>query len=205
MATVIVNVENYPEDGVTNIEIQELTAYAGAGEAGWVEVLNTASVGTNPNWTTAYSVTATTDGLIFRCRWTVSGSLTNWFNASSLSITPSTNEAQRLKSAIISKAVRLLVLPEAPFGSFGETADFGGMQVTVKPDYAIKETLYGLVGQHLILTSLTIVIADVIRNGLNIDPADFPSYKNVDVTRALNAATDWVDNYINGVLGFGGA
>ncbi len=203
MATVTVNVENYPEDGVTNIEIQELTAFAEVGEAGWVEVLDTDSVGTNPSWTIAYSVTASTAGLVFRYRWTVDGGITAWYTPVSLSITPTANEALRIKGAIISKAIRLLVLPEAPFGSFGETADFGGMQVSVKPDYSIKEQLYGLVGQHLAVSGVSPDTDDVIRNGLNIDPSDFPTYKVEDVTRALGAATDWVDNYLNGSLGLG--
>jgi hypothetical protein len=73
---------------------------------------------------------------------------------------------------------------------------------TVRPDYSILELLYGLHFLELELDWDTVVTADdVIRNGLNADPATFPTDKVGDVERALTAAEDWIEHELAGGVG----
>lgn len=192
MAAYTIIVEAYPASGATNLEVQEYTKW------GWEQVLDTASVGTYPAYTTSYSVTATSSSKRFRCRWTVDGSDTDWFAPESIHAAPTADEAARLRQAIIAKAIRFLVLPEAPFGAFGEASEFGATRIAVRPDSAIRELLYGFRYKGLVLSGITITTAEVIRAGMGIAESDFDASKLPDVEKAIDAATNWVEAYLAG-------
>ena len=55
---------------------------------------------------------------------------------------PTPSEEARLAQAIIAKATRILLLAATPLGLAGEVTEFG--VATVRPDYQIKELLFGL-------------------------------------------------------------
>ena len=107
----------------------------------------------------------------------------------------------RLAQAVIAKATRIIVLAEAPLGSWGEITDFG--IATVRPDYQIKELLYGLHVGDWELSDLSnlVEVDDVIRAGLQADPDTFPIARRQDIQRAIDAAVDWVHQDLDG--GFG--
>jgi len=98
----------------------------------------------------------------------------------------------RLTQAIIAKAARFLAMVEAPLGSWGELTEFG--LATVRPDFQIKELLFGLHNSGILLTDLAglVEVDDVIRAGLNADPLTFPAERIPDVQRAIDSAVDWV-------------
>jgi hypothetical protein len=74
--------------------------------------------------------------------------------------------------------------------------------VTVRPDYAIQELLFGLHFLDLEPVWDDIVTAgDVIRVGLSADPDDYPVDKTADVERALVAAIDWITAELSGGVG----
>lgn len=201
MPAVVLVVEPYPLTGVVGIEVEELTSFIDAGsEGGWVSVLDTAVIGTFPAYTTDYQVTATSQSFKFRVRWeTSAGQFTNWFSPLSVAYTPTAEQIERFTQAIIFKAVRFLKLPEAPFGFSGVT-DWG--MATVRPDYEIEELLYGLRFRDWdIDLSILVITDDVIRVGLQTDPADFPAASLPDVQRAIDSAISWVAHKVLGGVG----
>lgn len=113
-----------------------------------------------------------------------------------------TQEAQ-LAQAVIAKATRLYVLVEAPLGVVGEMSELG--MVTVRPDYTIGELLFGLRYQDITVEDWTSIVtaSDVIRSGLNMDPATAPDYVEAGVERALTAAIGWVETELAGGAGAG--
>lgn len=114
---------------------------------------------------------------------------------------PTESQGARLAQAAIAKATRLLVLPEAPLGSWGELTEFG--QAVVRPDYAISELLFGLRFLELEIDWAELVNAeDVIRVGLGVaDPTTFPAERLPDVERALTAAQDWIGQELTEGIG----
>jgi hypothetical protein len=101
-------------------------------------------------------------------------------------------QTERLKSALIQKAARFLLLPTGPLGLYGEMGEWG--TPTAKPDYQIAELLFGLHQAIAEIDDLAglVTTADVIRNGLQADPATFPADRLPDVQRAIDAAADWI-------------
>ena len=118
-----------------------------------------------------------------------------------LPVPPTLGQSARLTQAIIAKATRILVMTEAPLGSWGEITDFG--IATVRPDYQIKELLYGLHVGDWELSDLSnlVEVDDVIRAGLQADPVTFPAERVPDVQRAIDAAVDWIHTDLVGAFG----
>jgi hypothetical protein len=83
----------------------------------------------------------------------------------------------------------------APLGTFGELTELG--MSTVRPDYQIAELLFGLrlTEWDLALDGL-VTPDDVIRQGLQANPATFPAERLPDVERAIDTAVSWVDTYL---------
>jgi len=107
--------------------------------------------------------------------------------------TPPEDEA-RLTQAVIAKATRILSLVESPLGLWGEMTDLG--PASVKPDWQIRELLFGL---HYSGMPVPEVSADmVIRQGLQTDPAGFPTANLPDVERAIAAARSWIAHDLQG-------
>lgn len=110
----------------------------------------------------------------------------------------------RLKQAIIAKATRFLVMMEAPLGSWGEMTEFG--MASVKPDYQIRELLYGMRFRGVPYDLATLVTTeDVIRAGLQVtqdESYSFPAHRIPDVERAIGAACSWIEDYLNQGYGF---
>lgn len=114
---------------------------------------------------------------------------------------PTANQEARLSQAAIAKATRFLVLPEAPLGSWGELSEFG--MAVVRPDYAITELLYGLHFKDLDIDWDTVVTVDqIVEVGLGADPAALPADKTAAVTQARAAAIDWINEELEGGIGF---
>jgi len=113
---------------------------------------------------------------------------------------PTDGQTERLKSAIIQKATRFLVIHHDPLG-FGDIGELG--PVSVRPDYPTRDFLYGLhVPEWEVADWETLVTPDdVIRNGLGADPAQFPTDRLPDVQREIDAAVDWVKTEIHGAFG----
>jgi hypothetical protein len=201
MATVTVNVVAYPLDGVVGFTADELTRW------GWVTVLDIPGdgsdgdgVGTFPDYVTVYELTVTDATNQIRVRWELSPGHTEWFAPSSIALTPTSEETERITQAIIQKATRVYLLPKAALGSFGEMTDFG--MAHVRPDYEIQELLYGLRFRHWSLDLSTLVDTDdVIRVGLQLDPDDFPTANEPDIGRAIDSAVSWVDRYLTEGIG----
>lgn len=116
-------------------------------------------------------------------------------------VAPTESQSARLALAAIGKATRLLVLPEAPLGTWGELTEFGA--AVVRPDYSIGELLYGLHFRELEPEDWADIVTtdDVIRVGLNADPETFPAVKLPDVERALTSAIDWITEELRGGVG----
>ena len=114
---------------------------------------------------------------------------------------PSLNEEARLTQALIAKATRFFVQLEAPLGTIGELTDFG--MATVRPDYQIRELLFGLHAADWTVEDLTALVTtdEVIRAGLQADPATFPAARIPDVQRAIDAAADWISKDLEGAFG----
>jgi len=178
-------VEAYPLTGATKIVAEESTVF------GWIEILNTASIGTYPAYTLSYEITTTTERPLLRYKWELGATSTIWLSPLSLSVAATDEVTARLTQAVLAKAVRILLLVEAPLGTFGELSEFG--QAAVRPDYQQTELLYGLRFVNWADDLSTLVsTSDVIRAGLQAPPADFPSANLPDVTRAIDAAASWV-------------
>lgn len=185
MATGSLVVEAYPLDGATAIEVEEFTAY------GWVQIVDESTIGTYPAYLTSYQAVTTTQAQQVRYRWMVGAVATLWLSPLSLSIATTAEVTERLTQAVLAKAVRILLLVEAPLGSFGELSEFG--MAVVRPDYQQTELLYGLRYTTWDIDLTTLVTADdVIRAGLQADGSDFPESRMVDVTRAIDAAVSWI-------------
>jgi hypothetical protein len=105
---------------------------------------------------------------------------------------PTPGQEERLKTALIQKAARFVVFPEGPLGFFGEITEFG--QAFVRPDFQIRELLFGLHLTDWTVEDLAGMVStdDVIRAGLQADPATFPVDRLPDVQRAIDAAADWI-------------
>ena len=117
---------------------------------------------------------------------------------------PSPEQSQRLAQAVIQKAARFYLMGESPLGTVGEVSEFG--QAVLKPDYLVRETLYGL--HHTVEVDAASLMAlvsaeDVIRVGLGTDPDGFPTVRLPDVDRALAAAVDWVVTNLTRSWGIG--
>ena len=117
-----------------------------------------------------------------------------------VAVAPTPEVEARLVQAVIAKAVRILLLIDAPLGSFGELTEFG--QSTVRPDFQQAELLYGLrfIDWDVDFTTL-VTTDDVIRAGLKAEPTDFPIARIPDVQRAIDAAASWVAVEILGGIG----
>lgn len=116
--------------------------------------------------------------------------------------TPSQPQLDAMAQAVIYKAVRFLKLPESPLGAWGEFSEYGVGVATVRPDHAIEEMLYGLRLRDWDVDLESLVTADdVIRVGLEMDPATFPADKLGDVERALSAAVSWVAHHLQQGVG----
>jgi hypothetical protein len=111
-------------------------------------------------------------------------------------LVPTSEETERITQAVIHKATRILVLAGAPLGTFGELTEFG--MPTVRPDYQVAELLFGLRLSEWELDLAGLVTTDdVIRQGLQTDPATFPADRVPDVQRAIDSAVSWVDLYLS--------
>lgn len=107
-------------------------------------------------------------------------------------------QEQALKSALIQKATRFLVMSGAPLGRWGNSNEIGLSQI--RPDYEVAEMLLGLRGQDWDVDLETLVSTDeVIRVGLQTEPGDYPLESLPDVERAISAACSWVASYLIGV------
>jgi hypothetical protein len=105
---------------------------------------------------------------------------------------PTLGQEERLKTALIQKAARFLIFPEGPLGFFGEISELG--QPFVRPDYQIRELLFGLHLTEWTVEDLAGMVTtdDVIRAGLQAKPATFPTDRLPDVQRSIEAAADWI-------------
>jgi hypothetical protein len=113
---------------------------------------------------------------------------------------PSSGQTERLKTALIQKAARFLIFPEGPLGFFGEITELG--QPFIRPDYQIRELLFGLHLTVAVVDLASLVTTDdVIRAGLQADPANFPTERLPDVQRSIDAAADWIELELTGAFG----
>lgn len=115
-------------------------------------------------------------------------------------VTPTEEQVASLRQAVLQKATRTLMLGQAPLGYWGELAD--GTQAPLRPDYAIKEILFGLrfVNWDVDLTDL-VTAEDVIRVGLQADSFPEDDDRIADIDSAISAACSWVAQYILGGAG----
>lgn len=190
MPAVSVAVTPYPYAGVVNLEVEEATPW------GLVNVLTTPTVGTFPNYITSYAVTVSDSLNQLRARWEINpGEFTAWFPPTSVGVPANAETVERLKQAVIQKATRVLMLSGAPLGSWGALNEFG--VATVRADHEVQELLYGL---RFINWDVDLAAAvdtdDVIRQGMQTEPADFPTARVPDVQRAIDTAASWVANYL---------
>lgn len=190
MPAVSVTVTPYPYAGVVNLEVEEATPW------GLVNVLTTPTVGTFPNYITTYAVTVSDSLNQLRARWEINpGEFTAWFPPTSVGVPANAETVERLKQAVIQKATRVLMLSGAPLGSWGALNEFG--VATVRADHEVQELLYGL---RFINWDVDLVAAvdtdDVIRQGMQTEPADFPTARVPDVQRAIDTAASWVASYL---------
>lgn len=165
---------------------------------GAVEVLDTGTVGTFPvpGYTTEYAVTVTDVDNPLQARWeTSTGHHTAWFYPETVAITPTAEATERIKSALIQKTIRIMMLNKTPLGVHGELNEFG--IVTVRADYEIQELLYGLrfVNWNIDIQTLADT-DDVIRVGLQLNPDDYPTDRLPDVQMAIDSAASWVAMYL---------
>lgn len=111
--------------------------------------------------------------------------------------TPTAAQAEVMKSAIIQKAIRFLMLPGSPLGAYGEFSEGGVGSMSLRPDYAIREMLYGLGGRNWDIDLTTLVTPeDVIRIGFNADPDSLPEGSEADIQTAIESACHWVAEYL---------
>jgi hypothetical protein len=117
---------------------------------------------------------------------------------------PSPEQTERIKTAVILKATRFLLMSEASLGWWGEATEFG--VATVKPDYALRELLYGLhltVDVDVASVAALVTVDEVIRNGLQLEPGSLPVGRQEDVERCIDAAADWVVENLERSFGVG--
>ena len=190
MPSVTVTAAIYPFNGVVGFNVQEITPW------GNVEVLDTPTVGTFPNYISSYAVTVTDATNPLQVRWeTSAGFYTAWFSPSTVAVPATSATSDRIKQAVIQKATRILMLSKAPLGMWGELNEFG--VATVRADYEIQELLFGLRFINWDVDPLTLADTDdVIRIGLQADPATFPTDRVADVQMAIDGAASWVAAYL---------
>lgn len=111
--------------------------------------------------------------------------------------TPTPEELARVTQAVIAKATRILQLVEAPLGTIGEVTELG-VAVT-RPDYQATELLYGLRWRDWGIVDIDVPVEDVIRQGLQTDPATYPPDRIPDVQRAIDSAVSWVLEALRGL------
>lgn len=111
---------------------------------------------------------------------------------------PTEAQEARVRQAIIAKAIRFMLMPGTPFGVFGIGVD--GAAASVRPDHAITEMLYGLRFADLDISAVAVTAAEVIRS-MDAEADDFNESKEDDVDRAIEAAKDWVSEYLAGGVG----
>jgi hypothetical protein len=113
---------------------------------------------------------------------------------------PTEGQTERLRSAIIQKATRFLVIHHDPLG-FGDIGELG--PVSVRPDYPTRDFLFGLHAPDWEVEDLAALVTpdDVIRNGFGADPAQFPPERIPDVQREIDAAADWIRTELHGAFG----
>lgn len=99
------------------------------------------------------------------------------------------------RQAAKAKAVRFLSLPGAPFGALGDGE--GGMGVAMlRPDYAIRELLFGLSVYDWTESHFAAVTSDVIIDALGGDHNYSSAYNGSEISRARDAAVAWVLSYL---------
>lgn len=199
---VTLRVGAYPQDNAIGIQAEA----SPDGLVDWVEILDTDVIGTYPFYTTSYPTTVDESLLWFRMRWQLVGTnvFTEWSEISSFLQSPTvpilTEQMLRMSEALIQKATRIYVLSQAPMGYTGDLVD--EMVASVRPDYQIQELLYGLRFRNWAVNLAALAtVDDVIRHGLQADPADFPVEKIPDVQRALSGAVSWVAEFVMGGIG----
>jgi len=190
MPVVTVTAAIYPFDGVVGFQVQEITPW------GNVEVLDSSTVGIFPNYIASYAVTVTDSTNPLQVRWeTSAGFYTAWFSPSTVAVPATSATEERIKTAVIQKATRILMLSKAPLGSWGELNEFG--VATVRADYEIQEILFGLRFVNWDVDPLTLATTDdVIRIGMQADPDTFPTDRIPDVQMAIDSAAWWVAAYL---------
>lgn len=188
MPAVTVNVEPWPYNTATGLEVEEKTSY------GWVEVLDTASIGTYPNHTASYAVTAFSNSYVFRYRWKLGGSRSDWYHPLSVPVAATAEIEERLTQAVLAKAIRIYALAESPLGTHGELNEFG--MARVMPDYQIQELLAGLGRVNWDVDIAALVVADDVVRTMGYESLE--ASKTTDITRAIAAASSWVAEYVLG-------
>jgi len=102
-----------------------------------------------------------------------------------------------MKSAIIQKAIRFLMLAGSLLGAYGEFSEGGGGSMSLRPDYAIRELLYGRAWRNSDIDSTTLVTpGDGIRIGFNADPEARPEGSDEYIQTAIDSACHWVAQYL---------
>jgi hypothetical protein len=106
-------------------------------------------------------------------------------------VEPTALAIAQARQAAKAKAVRFLSLPGAPFGALGDGE--GGMGVAMlRPDYAIRELLFGL----SVYDWTAAVTSDVIIDALGGDHNYSSAYNGSEISRARDAAVAWVLSYL---------
>lgn len=197
---VTATVEAYPFDGVTGIVIEAETSY------GWVEVLDSSSIGTFPNYTTAYAVTLTGNWPL-RYRWITGGTFTKWLSPISKAIATNDFIEARLTQAVVAKAARIYAMSQAPLGTHGEMTEYGAARVM--PDYQIGELLAGLLRVNWDVNLDELMGSDDSDDpyGSGVDKVvdalgydSVPAGKEADLVRAIESAVSWVSDHILGAV-----
>jgi hypothetical protein len=117
-----------------------------------------------------------------------------------MTLVPTPGEVERLRTALIQKAARFLILHNDPLG-FGDIGEFG--PVSVRPDYPTREMLYGLHAREWPAEALAVLVTpnDVIRNVFGVEVDKFPTDRIPDVQREIDAAADFIEAELNGAFG----
>lgn len=104
-------------------------------------------------------------------------------------------EESILRLAVIQKAVRLLALVETPYGTVGEMTEYGVR--TMRPDFAIRELLFGLRGLGFDTNDVEVSVDDVLAVGFD-NPAVVPELKEDIIEEAILGAKFWCNQMLKG-------